>query len=162
MGAFSLSKDLGVSHKMAQTYIDHYFGRYKGVKRFIDSSIETARASGKTSTLLGRIRLIPDIHSSNHNIRSFAERTAVNTPIQGTAADLIKLAMIKVDAALREKQLQSAMLLSVHDELVFEVPPEELDLVKTLVKDIMENVWSDLNVPLRVNAACGKNWAEAH
>jgi DNA polymerase-1 len=162
MGAFSLSKELGISVKMAQTYIEHYFRHYKGVKSFIDDTIETARASGKTSTLLGRIRLLPDMNSSNHNVRAFAERTAVNTPIQGTAADLIKLAMIKVDAALREKQLQSAMLLSVHDELVFEVPPEELEIVKTLVKDIMENVWQNLRVPLRVNVACGENWAEAH
>ncbi len=162
MGAFSLSRELGISRKMAQTYIDHYFARYKGVKRFIDETIETARKTCRTSTLLGRIRLLPDIGSTNRNIQSFAERIAVNTPIQGTAADLIKLAMIRVDAALKGKRLKAAMLLSVHDELVFEVPPDELDTVKILVREIMENVWPDLRVPLKVNMDCGENWAEAH
>ncbi|MGE0087393.1 MAG: DNA polymerase I [Desulfococcaceae bacterium] len=162
MGAFSLSKELGISRTMAQTYIDHYFSRYKGVKNYIDTTIEEARKSGKTSTLLGRIRLIPEIGSSNQNLKAFAERTAVNTPIQGTAADLIKLAMIRVHAELKQRKLKTAMLLSVHDELVFEVPPEEIDIVKDLVKTIMENVWPDLRVPLKVNMDSGKNWAEAH
>lgn len=162
MGAFSLSKELGISRKMAATYIDNYFARYKGVKRFIEETIETARKTRQTSTLLGRIRLLPDINSSNRNVRAFAERTAVNTPIQGTAADLIKLAMIQVDRALRERNLKSAMLLTVHDELVFEVPPEELDEVTDLVREIMENVWPDLRVPLKVNVDSGENWAEAH
>ncbi|GBC62559.1 DNA polymerase I [Desulfonema ishimotonii] len=162
MGAFSLSKELGITRKMAQTYINSYFARYKGVRNFIDKTIEEARTTQQTSTLLGRIRLLPEISSPNNNLRSFAERTAVNTPIQGTAADLIKLAMIRADAALRERNLQSAMLLTVHDELVFEVPPDELDQVKTLVREIMENVWPDLRVPLKVNLDCGANWAEAH
>jgi len=161
MGAFSLSKELGISQKMARTYIDNYFARYKGVKAFIDQTIEAAKNTRQTSTLLGRIRLLPDINSSNNNVRQFAERTAVNTPIQGTAADLIKVAMIQVDNALKAKNLKAAMLLSVHDELVFEVPPEELDAVKTLVKEIMEGVW-DLKVPLKVNVEYGKNWAEIH
>ena len=104
---------------------------------------------------------MPDINSSNHIIRQAAERTAINTPIQGSAADLIKVAMIRVDASLREKSLQSAMLLTVHDELVFEVPPDELQDVTRLVKDIMEGVWQ-LKVPLKVNVAEGKNWEEAH
>jgi len=161
MSAFGLSKQLEISQKMAQTYIDHYFARYQGVKRFMDQTIAEARKSSSTSTLLGRIRLLPDINSSNHIIRQAAERTAINTPIQGSAADLIKVAMIKVDEALREKKLESAMLLTVHDELVFEVPPAELDKVTGLIKEIMEGVW-ELKVPLKINIAKGKNWDEAH
>ncbi len=132
-----------------------------GVKRFIDQTIEDAKKTKQISTLLGRIRLLPDINSDNINVRQFAERTAVNTPIQGTAADLIKSAMLKTDAAFELQGLKSAMLLSVHDELIFEVPPEELDLVKNLLKEIMEGIWK-LNVPLRVNISTGQNWAEAH
>ena len=161
MSPYGLSKELGISRKMAKTYIDNYFVRYKGVKRFVDQTICDARKTNKTSTLLGRIRLLPDINSPNKAVREFAERTAVNTPVQGTAADLIKLAMIRVDAAFREGGLNSAMLLSVHDEIVFEVPPEELASVKVLVKEIMEGIWN-LKVPLKVNLSSGKNWAEAH
>jgi len=161
MSPYGLSKELGISRKMAKIYIDNYFARYKGVKRFVDQTIRDARNTQKTSTLLGRIRLLPDINSSNKVVREFAERTAINTPVQGTAADLIKLAMIRVDAAFREGGLNSAMLLSVHDEIVFEVPPEELASVKVLVKEIMEGIWN-LKVPLKVNLASGDNWAEAH
>ncbi|MCK4618842.1 MAG: DNA polymerase I [Desulfobacterales bacterium] len=160
MSPYGLSKELGISQKMAKTYIHNYFTRYKGVKQFIDDTIKQAGISKKTSTLLGRIRLLPDINSSNKNLREFAERTAINTPIQGTAADLIKIAMITVDSAFTEKRLKSAMLLSVHDEIVFEVPPDELDTVRSLVKDIMEGVWN-LKVPLKVNMAVGENWAQA-
>ena len=161
MSPFGLSKELGISQKMAKTYIDNYFARYKGVKRFVDQTISDARKAKKTSTLLGRIRPLPDINSSNKVVREFAERTAINTPIQGTAADLIKLAMIRVDAAFREGGLNSAMLLSVHDEIVFEVPPSELASVKVLVKEIMEGIWN-LKVPLKVNLSSGDNWAEVH
>jgi DNA polymerase-1 len=161
MSPYGLSKELGISQKMAKTYIDNYFKRYKGVKQFMDQTIIDARETKKTSTLLGRIRLLPDINSSNKNVREFAERTAINTPIQGTAADLIKLAMINIDAAFREKGLRAAMLLSVHDEIVFEVPPEELASVKNLVKEIMEGIW-ELKVPLKVNVVLGSSWAEAH
>jgi len=161
MSPFGLSKQLDISRKMANTYINNYFARYRGVKKFVESTIEEVGKTGRTSTLLGRIRLLPDINSSNKNIRRFAERTAINTPIQGSAADLIKVAMIKVDKAFKERNLESAMLLSVHDELIFEVPPDELTVVKKLVKEIMEKVW-ELKVPLKVNVACGKNWAEAH
>jgi len=160
MSPYGLSKELGISRKMAKTYIHNYFTRYRGVKQFIDETIEQARISKKTSTLLGRIRFLPDINSSNKNLREFAERTAINTPIQGTAADLIKIAMITVDSAFTEKGLKSAMLLSVHDEIVFEVPPDELDTVRSIVKEIMEGVWK-LKVPLKVNMAVGENWAEA-
>ncbi len=161
MSAFGLSNQLEISQKMAKTYIDNYFARYQGVKRFMDQTIAEARQTRRTSTTLGRIRLLPDIKSRNSIIRQAAERTAINTPIQGSAADLIKLAMIRVDGALRGKKLKSAMLLTVHDELVFEVPPEELETVARLVKDIMEGVWK-LKVPLKVNITHGRNWDEAH
>ncbi len=161
MSPFGLSKTLGISQKMAKNFINNYFSRYTGVKDFIDRTIEETRETGLSSTLLGRIRHLPDINSSNRNLRQFAERIAINTPIQGSAADLIKLAMIKMDAALKENGLKSAMLLSVHDELVFEVPPEECEMLKKLVKEIMEGIW-DLKVPLKVNLESGDNWAEAH
>ncbi len=161
MSAFGLSRQLDISNKMAKTYIDHYFARYQGVRRFMDQTITDARKTSRTSTLLGRIRLLPDIDSNNAMVRQAAERTAINTPIQGSAADLIKLAMIKVDDALRKKKLASAMLLTVHDELVFEVPPDELEELTRLVRGIMEGVW-ELQVPLKVNVACGFNWDEAH
>jgi DNA polymerase-1 len=161
MSAFGLSKQLGISQKMAQQYIDNYFARYKGVKEFMDSAIETARASKQTSTLLGRIRPLPDITASNRTVRQFAERTAINTPLQGTAADLIKIAMIRVEKALSGKKFKTAMLLTVHDELVFEVPPEEKEAVSSLVRETMEGVW-DLRIPLKVNMAWGKTWEEAH
>jgi len=161
MGPFSLAKELGISHKMAKTYIENYFSRYKGVKQFIDQTIITARETGKTSTLLDRIRMIPEINSSNKNVRGFAERIAVNTPIQGTAADLIKLAMIRVHDELKAGGFAAAMLLTVHDELVFEVPPEELDAVVSMVGKTMEGIW-ELRIPLKVNIDWGKNWAAAH
>jgi DNA polymerase-1 len=161
MSAFGLSRQLDISNKMAKTYIDHYFARYQGVRRFMDQTITEARKTSRTSTLLGRIRLLPDIDSTNAMVRQAAERTAINTPIQGSAADLIKLAMIKVDDALRKKKLASAMLLTVHDELVFEVPPDELEVLTRLVREIMEGVW-ELRVPLKVNISTGSNWDEAH
>ena len=161
MSAFGLSKQLGISQKMAKVYIDNYFSRYGGVKRFMDQTIESSRKTEKTSTLLKRIRLLPDINSSNQNVRGFAERIAINTPIQGTAADLIKIAMIRVDDAFQKLNLKSAMLLTVHDELVFESPPDEIETVQRLVKEVMENIWK-LRVPLKVNIVRGNNWAEAH
>jgi len=161
MSAFGLSKQLGISQKMAKVYIDNYFSRYGGVKRFMDQTIESSRKTGKTTTLLNRIRLLPDINSTNQNVRGFAERIAVNTPIQGTAADLIKIAMIRVDDAFQKQHLKSAMLLTVHDELIFESPTDEIETVQRLVKEIMENIW-ELRVPLKVNIARGNNWAEAH
>jgi DNA polymerase-1 len=161
MSPFGLSKSLGISQKMAKTYIDNYFNRYRGVKKFIEQIVAEARKTEQTSTILGRIRLLPDINSKNRTQRHFAERTAINTPIQGTAADLIKVAMIRIDRALKEQRFEAAMLLSVHDELIFEVPPHEMDRVLSLIKDIMENVW-ELKVPLKVNIEAGENWAAAH
>jgi len=161
MGAFRLSQELGISQKMAQAYISHYFSRYQGVKSYTDRILQEARAQKRVYTLLGRTRPLPDIDSRNAAVRQGAERTAINTPIQGTAADLIKVAMIRADEALRKKSLKSAMLLTVHDELVFEVAPDETRVVSELVRDAMEGVW-ELRVPLKVNLALGANWAEAH
>ncbi len=161
MSAYGLSRELGISPKMAQTYIDSYFERYNGVKNYMDRAVEQARETQRTDTLLGRLRLLPDINSRNGNVRQFAERTAINTPIQGTAADLIKVAMIEMDKTLRSKGLMTKMLLSVHDEIVFEVPQQELETIKTLAPEVMEGVW-DLRVPLKVNTAWGQNWSEAH
>jgi DNA polymerase-1 len=161
MSPYGLSKELDISRKMAKQYIDSYFARYKGVKRFINETIEAAGKTKTTSTLLGRVRLLPDIDSPKKTLREYADRTAINTPIQGTAADLIKIAMINVNQAFKDKGLKAAMLLSVHDEILFETPPEELDASGELVKEIMEHVM-DLKVPLKVNLDAGKNWAEAH
>jgi len=129
------------------------------VRKFIDHTLEQARRDGKVANLFGRVRTIPDINSKNANLRGFAERTAVNTPLQGTAADLIKLAMIRIDAALRDRQLQTRMTLQVHDELVFEVPEAELDIIRSLVREEMENV-HQLAVPLLVEIGTGPNWRD--
>ena len=161
MSPFGLSQALKISQKMAKNYIDSYFERYQGVKQYIDETIARARREKRIETLLGRIRFLPDIDSPNHNTRQFAERTAVNTPIQGTAADLIKLAMIKVDAAFTREKMQTTLLLSVHDEIVFESPLEEVEAANELVTALMESVWH-LQVPLKVNTASGQSWAEAH
>jgi DNA polymerase-1 len=159
LSPFGLSQQLGIDTKEAKRFIDAYFANYSGVREFIDRTLEQARADQKVTTLFGRIRPIPDIHSKNANLRGFAERTAVNTPLQGTAADLIKLAMIRIDADLRERKLASRMLLQVHDELVFEVPETEVDVMRQLVADRMENV-HPLKVPLKVEVGVGLNWRD--
>ncbi|HEY5177379.1 MAG TPA: DNA polymerase, partial [Terriglobales bacterium] len=157
--AFGLSQQLGIDTKEAKRFIDAYFEKYSGVGEFRERTLEQARREQKVSTLFGRIRPIPDINSKNFNARGFAERTAVNTPLQGTAADLIKIAMIRIDAELRERKLRSRMLLQVHDELVFEVPGEEVDTMKRLVSERMENVRA-LKVPLKVDVGVGPNWRD--
>jgi len=157
---FGLAQQIGVTRKEAETYITRYFERYAGVREFIDRAIAEVRASGVAKTLHGRRRPIPDMNSRNPSARGFAERTAVNTPLQGTAADLIKIAMIRIARILHEKKMQSRMLLQVHDELVFEAPPSERDDLKNLVKKEMESVYP-LNVPLRVDAGAGLNWRDA-
>ena len=129
------------------------------MRKFIDSVIEATRRDGFVRTEFGRRRPIPDINSKNPSMRGFAERTAVNTPLQGTAADLIKLAMIKIDRELAARKLKSRMLLQVHDELVFEVPPAEIDTMRALVQDAMEKV-HPLRVPLVVDVGVGKNWRD--
>src|SRR5258708_21137449 len=157
---FGLAASLGIERKEAETYIRSYFDLYKGVRKWIDKTIEEVRGRGYALTLFGRRRPIPDMNSRNPNARSFAERTAVNTPLQGTAADLIKLAMIKLDRELRERNLRSRMLLQVHDELVLEAPPEEAEEVAEMVKREMETVHK-LDVPLVVDTGIGDNWRDA-
>jgi DNA polymerase-1 len=156
---FGLAAQLGIEQKEARKYIDAYFARYHGVRRFIDTLLEQTRKDQKVRTLFGRVRPIPDINSKNANARGFAERTAVNTPLQGTAADLIKLAMIRVDAELRKRKLKSVMTLQVHDELVFEVPEKEADEMRGLVREIMESV-IELKVPLVADVGVGLNWRD--
>jgi len=160
LSAFGLSQQLGIPQSEAQRYIRDYFERYAGVKKFIDETIEEVRRAGCTRTLFGRRRPIPDINSRNPNARGFAERTAVNTPLQGTAADLIKLAMIRIERELTSRRLRAAMLLQVHDELLFECPPEELDETARMVKREMESVHK-LDVPLVVDVGAGPNWRDA-
>jgi len=161
MGPVKLAKELGISKKVAQGYLDSYYERYKGVKHFKEKILSQARQDGYVSTLLKRRRYLPNINSDNGNIRGEAERAAINTPIQGTAADLIKMAMISIAERLSKENLRTKMLLQVHDELVFEVPQGELDRAATLIKDEMEGVYS-LNIPLKVDINWGKNWDEAH
>lgn len=160
ISAFGLAAQLGISRSEAEQYIDNYFARHSGVKRFIAETIAEVRKIGVTRTLFGRERPIPDINSRNPNARGFAERTAVNSPLQGTAADLIKLAMVRVDQELRRGHFQTAMLLQVHDELIFEAPPDELPVITTIVKREMENVYA-LDVPLLVDIGIGDNWRDA-
>jgi len=157
---FGLATTLGIDKKEAERYIRSYFELYQGVRKWIDRTIEEVRESGVARTLFGRERPIPDMKSRNVNARGFAERTAVNTPLQGTAADLIKLAMIRIDALLRERKLAAKMLLQVHDELLFESPPDELDPLRQMVKQEMESVHK-LNVPLVVDVGIGSNWRDA-
>ncbi len=159
LSAFGLSQQLGIDTKEAKRFIDAYWEKYVGVQEFRDKTLEDARRDGFVTTLFGRVRPIPDILSKNANMRGFAERTAVNTPLQGTAADLIKLAMIKIDADLRARKLKTRMLLQVHDELVFEVPEHEVEEIKTLVHERMEHV-RELLVPLLVEVGVGKNWRD--
>lgn len=161
MGAFGLAQRLRISTKIAKAAIEKYFERYQGVKLFIDASIEKARRLGYCETLLGRRRAIPELQSRNHTMRQQGERLAINTPVQGTAADLIKKAMIQIHRALAESRLRTSMLLQVHDELVFEVPWDELDAARKLIQEEMESVYQ-LSVPLRVDVGWGENWAKAH
>jgi DNA polymerase-1 len=159
LSAFGLSQQLGIEPAEAKQFIAAYFERYKGVRAFIDKTLDEARRDLKVRTLHGRVRPIPDINSKNANQRGFAERTAVNTPLQGTAADLIKVAMIRIDGALRERGLKSRMTLQVHDELVFEVPENEVDILQSLVREHMEKA-HPLAVPLLVEMGVGSNWRD--
>ena len=159
LSAFGLAQQLGIDRGEAKRFIDAYFERYKGVRTFIDQTLAEARREQRVRTLLGRVRPIPDINSKNVNQRGFAERTAVNTPLQGTAADLIKIAMIRIDAEMQRRKMKSRMTLQVHDELVFEVAEAELDDMKELVRERMENAHA-LTVPLVVAVGVGKNWRD--
>ena len=159
LSAFGLSQQLGIEPAEAKQFIAAYFEKYSGVRGFIDKTLEEARRDMKVRTLFGRIRPIPDINSKNANQRGFAERTAVNTPLQGTAADLIKIAMIRIDEVVRERGLKSRMTLQVHDELVFEVPEKEVETMQSLVREHMEKVHA-LAVPLQVDMGVGENWRD--
>ncbi|MFZ0950856.1 MAG: DNA polymerase I, partial [Candidatus Sulfotelmatobacter sp.] len=159
LSAFGLSQNLGIETAEAKLFIANYFEKYKGVRAFIDRTLEEARQNLKVKTLHGRIRPIPDINSKNFTQRGFAERTAVNTPLQGTAADLIKIAMIKIDKIVRERGLKSRMTLQVHDELVFEVPEQEVETMQSLVREQMEKV-QELAIPLLVEMEIGPNWRD--
>ncbi|MGA2136692.1 MAG: DNA polymerase I [Bryobacteraceae bacterium] len=160
ISAFGLAAQLGIPQREAQIYIDNYFERYAGVRKFIEATKAEVRRTGVTHTMFGRERPIPDINSRNPNARGFAERTAVNSPLQGTAADLIKVAMIRIDAELQRRAGQSVMLLQVHDELVFEAPPEEARQIAALAKREMEQA-ARLDVPLLVDVGIGDNWRDA-
>jgi DNA polymerase-1 len=159
ISAFGLATQLGIPQAEAKDYIDRYFARYQGVRTFIDRTLEQTRREGSVRTMFGRMRPIPDIESRNPNQRGFAERTAINTPLQGTGADLIKLAMISLDRKLAERKLKTRMVLQVHDELLFEVPLAETDEVATLVRAEMEGVVK-LKVPLVADVSFGPNWRD--
>lgn len=154
---FGLSRDLGISRAEAHDYITRYFQRYPRIKAYLDEVVARARQEGYVTTLLGRRRYLPDLFSSNRNVRSFGERTAMNTPIQGTAADIIKVAMVKIARLLEEEYPATRMILQVHDELIFDVPEEELPAVAALVKEAMEHTL-ELQVPLQVDLKAGPNW----
>jgi len=161
LSAFGMSQRLDMPPGEAQAIIDRYFARYAGVKRWLDATVAAARESGEVRTLWGRRRELPEIRSRNPGLRQAAERMAVNTPIQGTAADIVKIAMLRVDRELAAKGLTSRMLLQVHDELVLEVPEEEAAAAETLVREAMEGA-AALRVPLDVEVGKAKSWAEAH
>jgi DNA polymerase-1 len=157
---YGLSQNLDITRKEAAQFIEQYFAVFGGVRRFMDDVVKQAKMDGYVSTLLHRRRYLPEINSSNFNLRSFAERTAMNTPIQGTAADIIKVAMVHMDRELQARGLKSRMLLQVHDELVFEVPADELETMKTLVPTVMSEA-VDMIVPLKAEVSVGSNWYEA-
>ncbi len=159
LSAFGLAQKLGISREDAQAFIDAYFQRYRGVRIWLDKTVEEVRRTGRAKTLFGRIRPIPDILSKDHNIRQFAERTAVNSPIQGTAADIIKIAMIRIHKALLDRNLSAKILLQVHDELVLEVPEKEIEESQTLVRREMEGA-AALQVPLKVDLNLADNWMD--
>jgi DNA polymerase-1 len=161
IGPFGLANRLEISQGEARDIIARYFERFPKVKQYINDTIDSARRRGYVTTLSGRRRYLPDINSRNQNIRGNAERQAINMPIQGTAADMIKIAMIRIDEAIRKKKLQSRMLLQVHDELVFEVPAKEQKGMEELVTEEMQGAMT-LNIPIIVEVGTGKNWLEAH
>jgi DNA polymerase-1 len=161
MGARGLAQSLEIEVDEARRFIADYFKSYPLVKRFIDDTIERARRERVVGTLLGRMRRLPDIESANPSARAFSERVAVNTPVQGTAADIIKLAMLKIARELDRRGLQARMILQVHDELLFDVPEPELETMRALVRECMEGAIA-LDVPLKVDMGVGPNWLEAH
>ena len=161
ISSFGLAQRLGISRTEAKKLIDDYFAAFPAIRSFIDDSVASARENGYVETLFGRRRYLPDISSRNATVRALSERTAVNAPIQGTAADIIKMAMINVDRKMREAGLKSRMVLQIHDELLFDTIHDEIDTLMSIVKEQMEHV-TELSVPLTVECNYGKNWLEAH
>jgi DNA polymerase-1 len=159
IGPMALSQKLGTSVAEAKTFIEQYFKRFPGVRRYLDDQIEHARKHGFVETLIGRRRYIPEIHSNNYNMREFGARAATNAPVQGSAADIIKIAMINIQKTIDEQQLKTRMLLQVHDELVFEAPESEVEESRAMVKQMMEGALP-LRVPLEVATGVGNNWYE--
>jgi len=160
--AFGLAQTLGINRTEAKDIIDNYFMKFPGIKQYMTDTVNFARKHGYIQTLMGRRRYLRDIQSKNWTVRAQAERNAINSPIQGSAADLIKIAMIRVHDKIREHQLRGGMILQVHDELVFEVPRHEVETIKPLITDSMMNAILDLAVPIVVEMGVGENWLEAH
>lgn len=161
ISAYSLSQDIGVWPSEAKAYMDAYMEKYHGVRDYMKRIVEQAREQGYVTTLYGRRRYLPELKSSNFNMRSFGERVALNMPIQGTAADIIKLAMVNVHRRLEKEDLRAKLILQVHDELIVECPENEREAVSAILREEMEQV-AALRVPLVVEANSGKSWAEAH
>jgi DNA polymerase-1 len=157
--SYGLSRDLNITQDEAQSFIDAYFLRYPRVKEYINEQISLAQKQGFVSTIMGRRRYLPEINNRNQNIRQFAQRQAVNTPIQGSAADLIKMAMIQIHRSIQQEKLRARMVLQIHDELLFDLPEDELERVQSLVRDRMEHVLA-LDVPIKVDIKRGKNWLD--
>jgi DNA polymerase-1 len=160
MSAFRLSNELNIPTSQAKDFIDAYFARYPKIQEYLDRTLEEARSTGKVTTLFGRVRYIPEIHNRSFTVRGNAERMATNAPIQGTAADLLKLAMIALDARLQREAEAARMLVTVHDEIVIEVPEGDAERVVGVVKETMENIFP-LAVPLAVDAHYGRRWYDA-
>jgi len=161
MSAFGLGKQLNIGRNEAQNYVDLYFARYPGVKEYMDTTRKLAHDTGYVQTLFGRRLYLPDINAKNPQLRQYAERTAINAPMQGTAADIIKRAMITLDQSLQTSGLDARMVMQVHDELVFEVAEKNTDALQQLVRDKMQSA-AELKVPLVVDVGVGNNWDEAH
>jgi DNA polymerase-1 len=158
-GPFALSRQLGISTQEAKSFIEQYFVAFSGVRDYLDAQVTKAKEKGYVETISGRRRYIPEIQSPNFNIRSFGERAAQNAPVQGSAADIIKIAMINIHNALKESKSRARMLLQVHDELVFEIPREEIDETRTMILELMRTA-VQLRVPLEVASGVGENWYE--
>lgn len=157
---YGLSQNLNISRPEAKNFIDTYLENYPGVQAYMTDVVEKAKEDGYVETLFNRRRYLPDLHAKNFNVRSFAERNAMNTPIQGTAADIIKIAMVKMDEALKSNKLKANLLLQIHDELVFEVPKDEIETLEKLVTEIMGSA-AQLDVPLEIESNYGASWYEA-
>ena len=154
---FTLARNIGVSRYEAKDFIERYFKRYPGVKAYMDGAVKKGHEQGYVTTLMGRRRYLPELQSANYNLRAFGERCAMNSPIQGTAADIIKLAMIRVDRALKSGGYLARLIMQVHDELIIEAPADEAEAVKGLLKGCMENVFP-MSVPLKTDISIGGDW----